>query len=327
MFRFISRADWGAQYGRGRVTDGAKTRFVVHHDGVDRLKPASSLDDEIRLWRKFEEFHASGLTAAEPRIAFIWGVMPFSGRIFEGTGWGHIGAHTAGLNSSAYGVCIPTDGAKVIPSRACIDSVTALRAEGVRLGHLSPRHAVSGHQDHGKPSCPGPLIYAALVTAAPRVVPASLGELLAGHPTLRKGNGGAGSSDNERHEVAEVQRRLVRRGLMEARHVTASSATSPRRRCAACSAMPASQTTASSARGPGRCSRGEVAPVSATRPCRSPRSARPCSSRCAPRCRASSPWRAARSSSWRLPASGGWSSSAWPSSPRAAAAAGSPRSR
>lgn len=219
--RIVSRTDWGARYGRGHATDGAKTRFVVHHDGNDRLTESSSEDDEAKLVRLIEHYHAIGLTETNPRIAYTFLVMPFSGRIFDGTGWGRIGAHTQGFNSSAYAVCLPMNGEASRPSREAIAAVHWLRREGVRLGHLAPNHLLTGHQDHGKPSCPGRFIYDMVVRAAPLPVGVpTVNQVIAAHPTLRLGKGGINARASEREAVKMLQRRLADMQELERRHVT-----------------------------------------------------------------------------------------------------------
>lgn len=99
--RIYTRREWGARHGAGYATAGAKLEYYAHHTAANRLSESSSLEKEMTVWRDIEAFHASGLTQKNPRIGYTHGVAP-SGRVFEGTGWERVGAHTKGRNSSAY---------------------------------------------------------------------------------------------------------------------------------------------------------------------------------------------------------------------------------
>lgn len=219
----VKHEEWGAKYGQGLPTSGAKMLAVVHHDGHTRSTRDMSVEDEKKLVRFYEDFHANGepahgtepahpgLTATNKRIAYSWLIMQ-SGRVYEGCGWNHIGAHTLNHNSSAYGFFFPLDGAKTAPTPEALAAFEWIRAEGVRLGALHAHHVVKGHQDFNKPSCPGELVYnAAVLGCAPinasaddrAVIPTV--DLIRGRPTLRLGKGGKAGTDADRRVVAELQ--------------------------------------------------------------------------------------------------------------------------
>jgi hypothetical protein len=155
---------------------GAKGTVVVHHDGINRLTPQSTREQEREVMRIFEDYHAKNLTQSNPRIGYQFVLMP-SARIYEGVGWKRIGAHVSGHNSEFYGICFAGNGANTRPSAECVSAFVDWRIEGVRLGFISLNHIVKGHQDFNKPSCPGKLVYETLVenvmplgTGQPRVV-------------------------------------------------------------------------------------------------------------------------------------------------------------
>lgn len=220
-YQIITRGEWGARYGRGYPMDGAKTRAILHHDGFDRSKPDLTIEQESALVRFYEDFYVNGepgkpgLTRANPRIAYSWIVMQ-TGRIYEGCGWGRIGAHTAGLNSSAYAWVFPLNGAVTAPTPAAVGAFRWHLTEGVRLGHLTPNFVTTGHQDHGKPSCPGKLVYdIAVLGISPVATPPRLIEVIRAHPTLRLGKGGESASFAERAAVMHLQQRLIQTGFMK----------------------------------------------------------------------------------------------------------------
>lgn len=221
-YRIVTREEWGAKYGKGHPTDGAKTLAVVHHDGFDRSRPDLTFEQECALMRFYENFHANGepgrpgLTATNKRIAYSWVPMQ-TGRIYEGCGWDRIGAHTGGLNSSAYAWFFPVNGAKTAPTPDALGAFRWHLTEGVRLGKLSPLHLVRGHQDFNKPACPGKLVYdAAVLGTVPASTSPTLPDIVAAHPSLRLGKGGPNASAAERAVVTYLQERLIARGFMKA---------------------------------------------------------------------------------------------------------------
>lgn len=211
----ITRAEWGPRYGQGHRTDGAKTLVVVHHDGPypSRSRPGMSLEEEIAIMRAIENYHVNGekgkpgLTATNPRIAYSF-MGTQTGRCFEGCGWDHIGAHTGGLNSSSYGYFLPLAGNRDAPTVKAIATFHLWRAEGIRLGKLSKRHLVKGHQDYNKPACPGKLVYDAMVLGVEPLVLPTVPDIIAAHPTLRRGKGGMYALAAERSSVKYLQSRL-----------------------------------------------------------------------------------------------------------------------
>lgn len=206
----ISRSLWRAQYGRGHRTDGAKTLVVAHHDGPypSRSQPGMTFDQEVAICRAIENYHANGLTASNPRIAYTALIMQ-TGRVFEGCGWGYIGAHTANHNSSAYGAFFPLDGSRDAPTEEAVKAFNDWRADGVRLGHLSPSHIVRGHQDFNKPACPGRLVYDAVVRDVQAGEQPTVRDVVKAHPTLREGKGGIYALAAERESVRYLQRKLA----------------------------------------------------------------------------------------------------------------------
>lgn len=223
----ITRAQWNPKYGRGNPTDGAKTLVVVHHDGPypSRSQPGMTFEQEVAICRTIENYHVNGepavvkggklispavpgLTRANPRIAYtVLGMQ--TGRVFEGCGWGFIGAHTAGHNSGAYGFFVPLCGSRDAPTPKLIAAFHEWRAEGVALGALSLNHIVKGHQDFNKPACPGKLVYDALVLGVGAAAQPTVRDVVKAHPTLREGKGGIYALAAERESVRYLQRKLA----------------------------------------------------------------------------------------------------------------------
>lgn len=209
--QLVTREEWGAAHGRGYETSGAKTLVVVHHDGPhpSRSQPGMSLVQEFKIARAIEHYHANGLTKANPRIAYT-AIGMQTGRVFEGCGWGRVGAHTGGMNSSSYGYFFPLAGDRDAPTPEAIASFREWCGEGVSLGHLAPNFIVKGHQDFNKPACPGKLVYEdAVLGFREPTAPPTVSEAIRARPTLRLGKGGIYAPAIEREAVRELQRRLL----------------------------------------------------------------------------------------------------------------------
>lgn len=207
--KLISRSKWGAAHGTGHPTAGAKLKAYLHHSGDGRLSKNSTAAAEQVELRRIEAYHASDLTAANPRIAYTVCIAP-SGRAYEGTGFGRIGAHTANQNSSSYGFCYLGNCEEDEPEPAAIHALGEVRLLGIRQGHLAVDHVLLGHRDAKPTDCPGRLLYSVTVglaglTEVPRVEGL---EAAGAMPTLRVGSGGKNAPPDLREAVRQLQRLL-----------------------------------------------------------------------------------------------------------------------
>jgi peptidoglycan hydrolase-like protein with peptidoglycan-binding domain len=203
----IERAVWGPRHGQGHRTGGAKLFVFVHHSGVVRVGPKSTIAEETAELRTIENGHARKTNP--PRIAYT-ALGALTGRTYEGTGWAFIGAHTKNRNSSGYGYCFMCDGRVQVLPQVAIDSFHEWCDEGVSLGHLHPNFVIRGHRDEVNTTCPGDLIYDAVVAPgrlkAPPVVEREAAARV--RPTLRHGSGGKNAPPDLREAVRQLQRML-----------------------------------------------------------------------------------------------------------------------
>jgi hypothetical protein len=214
----IARGQWGAKFGRGNATSGAKPEFYVHHSAARRLSPASTPEQEAAEVRRIEAYHAGGLTVANPRVGYTFLVAP-SGRVYEGTGWDRVGAHTSGRNSSAYAACLLMDGESELPTPAAVQALNELRILGVRLGKLAPDHRFLGHRDApgAATACPGKLVWPVTVgVTRGAAVPYPPVAAKPASPVLKLGAGGSSAPAEEMEAVRTLQRLLS----MDPRHQT-----------------------------------------------------------------------------------------------------------
>ncbi len=145
----VSRAGWGAVPPRSRSTVGwgTRTHFAVHYS-------AGSPRDTVR---SIQAFHMRSVAAGGrgwSDIGYNF-LVDVHGTIYEGRGWETIGAHAAGWNRVAIGVCfIGRDGDVTDAAKRAIRQLyaEACRRKGGELRTI-------GHRDVNPTTCPGDGLY------------------------------------------------------------------------------------------------------------------------------------------------------------------------
>jgi len=155
----IRRKDWGARYGAGTATAGGLKLVVVHHTAGPDLAPDVPLDREKLVVAGIETQHVK--TNGWNGIGYNWLIFP-SGRVYEGRGWRHQGAHTPKKNSTSVGIAFVMNSEGKEPTAAALQSCRDLLAVGVLAGHLAAGFEIKGHRDFDSTKCPGQKLYARL---------------------------------------------------------------------------------------------------------------------------------------------------------------------
>ena len=165
---FLSRAAWGALPlpRLGHVIARSSFASIVSHHTVMRAPVAGDVPAISSYMRGLQTARADlGLDVPYSFVVFA-GSSPSACVICEGRGWTRTGAHTAGLNSSTYGVAYGAD--------MRVDALTDGMLEGVRwIGRriqAANVGATTGHRDHKATECPGDPAYTALPLLQPPFV-------------------------------------------------------------------------------------------------------------------------------------------------------------
>ena len=153
----ITRAEWGAKYGKGALDPGAEPRVVIHHSFKPALDPEDDELTERNAVRSIERYHVE--SNGWDGIGYNFLVAP-SGRVYEGRGWLNKGSHAGPVNGSSIGICLLIDGNVTGPGPKLINAVRALIQEGLDKGEITDEYTISGHRDHmaGR-TCPGDKVY------------------------------------------------------------------------------------------------------------------------------------------------------------------------
>ncbi|XP_062842958.1 peptidoglycan recognition protein 5 [Trichomycterus rosablanca] len=87
-----------------------------------------------------------------------------AGVVYEGRGWGVVGAHAKTHNLNSVGVAFMGNFNDETPSMAALSAVRALFRYGMKEGFLSPDCVILGHRDVSDTECPGENLYSVLHT-------------------------------------------------------------------------------------------------------------------------------------------------------------------
>lgn len=155
-----ARAAWGSKYPAvQKMNPGPKSLVVVHHFATPDVPPIATVEQEESAMRQVESYHVE--THGWKAIGYSFVVFA-SGRIYEGRGWGMVGAHTPGKNSSAHGIAFAVNGELHSLTLQAIAAFRALVHEGVRRGFVASDWKIGGHRDYDDTTCPGDKVYAQL---------------------------------------------------------------------------------------------------------------------------------------------------------------------
>ena len=139
----IRRADWNAGAHNSPRISSPVRRLFLHHTvtpewtGVDAARRVN----RIALDRGFAE------------ISYSW-LIDVAGNQIEGRGWGYLGAHTAGFNSTAHGISLVGNfQADRVPERMVQALAGLVRKHGAQ--RWGPGRITNVHRDVAATSCPG----------------------------------------------------------------------------------------------------------------------------------------------------------------------------
>ncbi|MFI7430745.1 N-acetylmuramoyl-L-alanine amidase [Micromonospora sp. NPDC049836] len=155
----ISRAEWGARppESRSTVPWSQRTVFMGHYSAASATQTPRQIQDyhmRVKGWSD---------------IGYNFLINSVTGLLYEGRGWNVLGAHCAGHNTEAIGVCIigKDQAGRQDVSDAARRAFKWLYEEA--NDRKGKRLQLLGHRDRGSTSCPGDEIYAWLHARLPVV--------------------------------------------------------------------------------------------------------------------------------------------------------------
>uniref|UniRef100_A0A3Q2PMM1 Peptidoglycan recognition protein 5 n=1 Tax=Fundulus heteroclitus TaxID=8078 RepID=A0A3Q2PMM1_FUNHE len=153
----VSRQQWGAAAPKQKESlSGPARRVVIHHTALQSCRGLAECKDGLlgiqRLHMEDRHFDDIGYN-------FLIGG---DGSVFEGRGWGVMGAHTKGHNGDSLGIAFMGNFNNDTPNKEAMLSVKQLLRSGVSQGFIRSEFGLYGHRDLGATECPGENLYAAL---------------------------------------------------------------------------------------------------------------------------------------------------------------------
>lgn len=153
-----TRDDWGADLREFEPARKPAHNVVVHHTAT-RGELGATILYEARQVRAIEDHHVD--VNGWRGIGYNF-VVTLNGRIFVGRGWGRVGAHTAGRNSTSVGIALLMHSGRQDVTPAALEAARWLIEEGVRQTWIAAMPRVTGHRDWAETECPGDRLYVVL---------------------------------------------------------------------------------------------------------------------------------------------------------------------
>uniref|UniRef100_W8BZR2 Peptidoglycan-recognition protein LE n=2 Tax=Ceratitis capitata TaxID=7213 RepID=W8BZR2_CERCA len=115
----------------------------------------------IRIIRDIQCFHIESREWNDIAYNFLVGC---DGNVYEGRGWGVVGAHTIGYNSKSMGIAFIGCFMRHLPSDAAMNSCKNFLKKGVEEGHLAPDYKLIAACQCRSTESPGRRLYEELQT-------------------------------------------------------------------------------------------------------------------------------------------------------------------
>ncbi|GLH03787.1 Peptidoglycan-recognition protein LB [Gryllus bimaculatus] len=154
----VGRAAWGAAPPRQvERQEGPALLAVVHHTYVPGACNSSAACEAAM--RAMQRFHQEERGWNDIGYNFVVGG---DGRVYEGRGWGVVGAHALHYNLRSVGVSLIGDYVEAAPPAHMTALAQRLLACGARRGALAADYSLLGHRQVRNTQCPGDAFYAQL---------------------------------------------------------------------------------------------------------------------------------------------------------------------
>jgi len=151
----ITREQWGARPPTSvSYLSGAVNMSFVHYSAGPPCFDQAQCEARVR---GIQNYHMDSNGWSDIGYSFLIGE---DGRIYEGRGWGVVGAHTLNYNTVAHGFCIMGDFMDHSPNTPSLEATQNIIECGVELGYTIRDYELFGHRDGRCTTCPGDYLYA-----------------------------------------------------------------------------------------------------------------------------------------------------------------------
>ncbi|KAH3691048.1 peptidoglycan-recognition protein SC2-like [Dreissena polymorpha] len=150
----VTRSQWGAKAATAHTAMPVPApEFFIHHT---ETPPCSDRAGCIARVQSIQSYHMGHNGWSDIGYSFLVGE---DGNVYEGRGWGYVGAHTEQYNSKGFAASMIGSFDSHVPNDKALTAVKNLIACGVQLGKIAGSYRLYGHRDAGQTSCPGTALY------------------------------------------------------------------------------------------------------------------------------------------------------------------------
>lgn len=156
--RIVTRNEWLAQPPRGKLDDLKLPvhKVIIAHTATEECTTQSACTYRIRF---IQDRHIGAENFDDIGYNFLIGG---DGNVYEGRGWLKVGAFLRGQNSKSEGIAFIGDYRHITPTKAQMEVLDALLANGTKSGYLTPDFRLHGACQLQATESPGKLLYAEL---------------------------------------------------------------------------------------------------------------------------------------------------------------------
>lgn len=155
--QIVARSEWKAVDPRDKdLLKSPAERVIIHHTDV---KIPKGRTETYRQLQAIQRVHMQERHFVDIGYNFLVGE---DGTVYEGRGWGVMGAHCKNHNNDSVGIAFMGNFNNDKPSLEALRAVKALLKDGISKEKLHPEFVLFGHRDLGNTECPGDNLYASL---------------------------------------------------------------------------------------------------------------------------------------------------------------------
>ncbi|XP_026851310.2 peptidoglycan recognition protein 5 [Electrophorus electricus] len=155
----VSRSHWNAMEPRSKdKMQGLAQQVIIHHTALWSCRQSQEYISQLTYIQKM---HVEERGFEDIGYNFLLGQ---DGTVYEGRGWGIVGAHAKNHNLNSIGIAFMGNFNDYSPSSSALSAAQILIRCGVAQGFLNPNFVILGHRDIANTECPGEYLYSSLAT-------------------------------------------------------------------------------------------------------------------------------------------------------------------
>lgn len=131
---------------------------IISHSATEM---ATSMPDNIFLIRNIQSFHIEACRWNDIAYNFLIGN---DGNVYEGRGWGVVGAHAKGYNRISVGISFVGCFMRELPPQNSLTACKKIIQKGVEKGYIAPDYKLIGHCQCSPTESPGRRLFEEIQT-------------------------------------------------------------------------------------------------------------------------------------------------------------------